>query len=135
MPKKGDFSPPLPRILDAVEEKDGCLVWKKGVTWNGYGRIKLNGKTQRAHRVMWELMNGPIPEGMIVLHSCDNPPCVLPDHLRLGTVKENNREAYAKGRQAEKRNRQTKKFYEQHPERKRKNAQRRSSRTSNIGRR
>ena len=111
---------PFPRLLDGVEEQGDCLVWTKGTTWNGYGRINVDGKTQRTHRVMWEQLNGPIPEGMIILHTCDNPPCLLPAHLRLGTVKENNREAFAKGRQAEKRNRKSKKFYEDNPHRKRK---------------
>ena len=91
-------------------------MWKKGVTWNGYGRISIGDKTKRTNRVMWELMNGPIPEGMIIAHNCDNPPCILPAHLRLDTVKENNREAFAKGRQAKTRNRKSKKFYQDNPD-------------------
>ena len=55
-------------------------------------------RTYRAHRLMWEEVNGPIPEGMVLLHICDNPPCIRLDHLRLGTQAENVADMVAKGR-------------------------------------
>lgn len=72
-----------------------CWVWKSSRNRpRGYGSFKA----QRAHRVSWELVNGPIPDGLWVLHKCDNPPCVRPDHLFLGTVGDNVRDMTAKGR-------------------------------------
>jgi len=77
-------------------------------TWardkDGYGArmTHRNGKnvSQRAHRVAWEEAYGPIPEGMCVLHRCDNPPCVNVDHLFLGTHQDNVRDMDAKGRRS-----------------------------------
>ena len=76
-----------------------CLVftgskWLKG----GHGKIWDNGKYVPAHRVAFEAKHGPIPKGMVVMHLCDNPACCNPDHLTLGTVKENNHDAVLKGR-------------------------------------
>lgn len=74
-----------------------CWIWQ-GRLRVGYGSIQVANKERFAHRLSWELKNGPIPEGMDILHSCDNPPCVNPDHLRPGTHLDNMREMYAKGR-------------------------------------
>jgi hypothetical protein len=72
-----------------------CNEWKGRRDSNGYGRV---GKCGRAHRIAWELVNGPIPSGLFVCHRCDNPACVRVDHLFLGTSADNNRDRHAKGR-------------------------------------
>jgi len=64
---------------------DECWEWEAGkVGGTGYGKVKIEGKTYRAHRVSWELFFGPIPKNMMVLHKCNNPSCVNPYHLYLG---------------------------------------------------
>lgn len=73
----------------------GCREWQGAIGIKGYGRVGGGGK---AHRAAWELTNGPIPDGLCVLHRCDNPPCCEPAHLFLGTKADNNRDMYAKGR-------------------------------------
>jgi hypothetical protein len=66
----------------------------------GYGELRIAGKKRYAHRIAWELSNGPIPNGLFVLHRCDYRPCCNPAHLRLGTNFENVRDMHAKGRHA-----------------------------------
>jgi hypothetical protein len=75
-----------------------CWEWR-GSKRNGYGCITVDGKTQAAHRVVYELLVEPIPEGMFVCHKCDNPPCCNPAHLFLGTAKDNCHDMIDKGRQ------------------------------------
>lgn len=76
-----------------------CILWK-GKTWSQgrYGYLSFNGKTISAHRHSWELVNGKIPKGMIVCHKCDVGLCVNPDHLFLGTHKDNMQDCAKKGR-------------------------------------
>lgn len=75
-----------------------CLVWTGAVTPKGYGEVFWNGRTVRAHRVAWELSRSPVPEGLWVLHTCDNRLCCNPLHLFLGDNLANNRDKAAKGR-------------------------------------
>lgn len=79
---------------------DACWEWQASKTHWGYGRFYNRKKrlVERAHRFSWELQGAPIPAGLNVLHRCDNPSCVRPDHLFLGTFKDNARDMVNKGR-------------------------------------
>ena len=77
---------------------NGCLEWTGSFGRKGYGKMLFNSKSTGTHRVAWELMNGPIPDGLCVLHTCDNPPCCNVDHLFLGTNADNAADRSAKGR-------------------------------------
>lgn len=76
-----------------------CLEWLGTRTGDQYGQLTIDGKVVYAHRRAWELEHGlPIPKGMCILHKCDNPPCVEPTHLFLGTRKDNVEDMDRKGR-------------------------------------
>ncbi|KIC85804.1 hypothetical protein RN49_17570 [Pantoea agglomerans] len=77
----------------------GCWQWTASLLTGGYGGFRLNGKTLRAHRVSFELAYGPIPEGLMVRHKCDNRLCCNPEHLELGTNQDNMDDMKARGRQ------------------------------------
>lgn len=76
----------------------GCWEWQGTLRRFGYGKVCFCGRSLSAHRVSWELFNGRIPNGLWVLHRCDNPPCCNPDHLFLGTRLDNMRDCASKGR-------------------------------------
>lgn len=80
------------------DETTGCHVWQKGPRSHPYGRMKHKGVSHYTHRVAWTLAYGPIPPGMVVQHSCDNPACVNPHHLRVGTQHDNVHDSMSKGR-------------------------------------
>jgi len=86
------------RFWSQVQRIAGCWLWTGTLLNSGYGQVMLRKRKVRAHRLAWELTFGPIPEGMVVCHACDNPACVNPHHLWLGTVQANVRDRDAKGR-------------------------------------
>lgn len=75
-----------------------CLLWKGSLATQGYGRLKLGGKAVYAHRAAYEEWVGPIPDGMLVLHSCDVRGCINPLHLSVGTHRDNMSDMVRKGR-------------------------------------
>lgn len=89
----------LERLLNHTKEENDCWIWCSATRMKfGYGAIKVKGKTLSAHRYSYTLHHGDIPAGMFVCHKCDNPKCINPDHLFLGTNSDNMKDAYSKGR-------------------------------------
>lgn len=88
------------RFMDKVspEPMSGCWLWTRFTHSFGYGCFWMNGKTITSHRASWIIFRGEIPQGMSVLHRCDIPECVNPDHLFLGTQGDNVRDCVDKGR-------------------------------------
>ncbi len=114
--KKGNYyghyqttpAPRLPRICRPLKSRfdekwtpepfSGCWLWTR--SWNrlGYGQFTTKERPQLAHRMAWTLYRGEIPAGLSVLHHCDTPACVNPDHLFIGNHQDNSDDAYRKGR-------------------------------------
>ncbi len=89
---------PTERFKAKLVREDECLVYKGCRDKWGYAQLGIDGKRRQAHRYAWELRRGPIPAGLKVLHTCDNPPCCNPLHLFLGTDADNLRDKRMKGR-------------------------------------
>jgi hypothetical protein len=86
------------RFLSYVQQGVGCWRWVGSKDANGYGRLHVGRLPELAHRISWALFNGEIPSGAHVLHRCDNPQCVRPDHLFLGNQADNNADKMSKNR-------------------------------------
>lgn len=84
----GETMPAKKTFWERVEKTDGCWIWKGGRR-GGYGRLRVDGRWVSAHVVAYEEANGPLQPGQKVLHRCDHPPCVRPDHLFAGSQKDN----------------------------------------------
>lgn len=98
---------PIGQVLATIKAKSvrmesGCLVWTGHLTKKGYGHIRCLGPMRYVHRVIWEEANGPVPDGMSVLHKCDNRACRELDHLFLGTNDDNIADKCAKDRSGRK---------------------------------
>lgn len=91
-------------LYNIKKDKNGCWVWQKSLSKKGYGNLYFNRKTLKAHRESYRLFNGEFDNKLHVLHKCDNPSCVNPEHLFLGTNLDNVEDRVKKGRSANKLN-------------------------------
>lgn len=87
-----DSPPPAPSPVE------GCWIWQGPTHGSGYGTFRSEGVERKAHRTSYELFNGPIPDGMLIRHTCDVRNCVQPGHLIVGTIADNNRDMMERGR-------------------------------------
>lgn len=95
-------SPPFKRLYESmVVSESGCWEWTGLLGSSGYGHIKAFGKFVGVHRLSFELYNGPIPAGAEIRHRCDNPVCINPDHLEIGSHLQNMRDMIDRGRRVQ----------------------------------
>ena len=97
-------------LCSEVDSETGCWIWQKGKDKDGYGQFSFKNRNYKAHRVAYRLYIGPIPKGMLVLHTCDTPPCVNPSHLFLGTNDDNMADMVQKDRQIKGENKENSKL-------------------------
>jgi hypothetical protein len=83
----------------SMEPNTGCWLWVGVTDRIGYGRFSIKQQSLVAHRISWKLFKGPLPEGLFILHHCDTPSCVNPNHLYAGTYKDNMQDMVRRGRQ------------------------------------
>jgi len=95
--KNQGYPPILERLIDKIIPQDGCWGWT-GSIHSGRPGISVGKKSRIASRVMYEIAYGPIPDGMLVCHTCDNPTCLRPTHFFLGTIQDNSADMVKKGR-------------------------------------
>lgn len=86
------------RLVAKAEWVGECLIWTGAKHPRGWGIIRHRGKWVKSYRASYEVHHGPIPDGMVVMHSCDNPACINPAHLSIGTQLDNVRDMLSKGR-------------------------------------
>lgn len=120
MPRQYVRIPLEERFWNHVDKTSDCWIWTGPKRTTGYGQThvwhKTRWKLEQAHRVAWELTNGPIPSGIFICHTCDVRLCVRPDHLFLGTARENTRDMVRKGRARGGRHIGAANYFAQHPE-------------------
>lgn len=81
-----------------INDVTGCWEWRKHRNNHGYGKLTINGRGCYAHRLAYQLVKGDLPQGMEVMHSCDNPACINPEHLSAGTHSQNMKDCTYRGR-------------------------------------
>ncbi len=84
--------------VDKISHPNGCWLWMNETCGKTHGTVNYKGYRTGAHRIAWILTKGPIPEGKVLMHACDNGICVNPDHLKIGTQHDNMLDMWAKGR-------------------------------------
>jgi hypothetical protein len=98
--KNQKYSPLETRFWAKVDTSGDCWIWTASKDRKGYGQMLVNCKPHRAHRLSWILHNGEIPEGGHCLHHCDNPACVNPEHLYIGSHSDNMQDMVRRGRRS-----------------------------------